>query len=357
VWFLGKCSTLRATDPRDRIYGLTALAPDAINVDYSKSLAQAYTDFAALSIESSESLFIVNFAGVDQHLQDDGASSLPSWAPDWRGLDSAFMDVNEPRSAAIWKLQSPRFQSLANTNALVAVGFRCDIVREIQHSSTQYSSSSRDASQPRATLFRELALGITSDGQPRFPEMLQTLMQFDGRILPTGILLPLVAGFLYTCGASAREPTQWEEPLDCPDYMTRYFQLTRETRDGRSDQAIMESLVGKELLGWTGPPNDVHSKRGAEAAYLWETVEKWDTQQQTFFTTTSGRFGLGTRSVEVGDIVCFLATLDRPLVLRKVDEHCVIMGRCYVHGLMHQEVFDDLRVEIAPYELEQYEIW
>jgi len=71
-----------------------------------------------------------------------------------------------------------------------------------------------------------------------------------------------------------------------------------------------------------------------------------------FFTTTpnSGTqktqiFGLGSKWVHRGDIICILFGCSVPVILREVDEpdnyHHEFIGECYAHGVMEGEACSD----------------
>jgi hypothetical protein len=76
---------LGATDPRDFLFSHAGFAFDApdpmIKVDYSKSCAQVYSDFARYEIEKSGNFNILS--RVSDIPLDERMEGLPSWAPDW----------------------------------------------------------------------------------------------------------------------------------------------------------------------------------------------------------------------------------------------------------------------------------
>lgn len=73
-------SCFDATDDRDRLYGIRALAMDALvlDIDYSLSVEDVYLRFAKSFISYHRSLDIICFASLYT------SSCLPSWVPDWR---------------------------------------------------------------------------------------------------------------------------------------------------------------------------------------------------------------------------------------------------------------------------------
>lgn len=76
-------SCFEATDDRDRLYGIRALATEAflLDVNYALDVEEIYLRFAKSFIKHYKSLDIICFASI---YNPPPGSSLPSWAPDWR---------------------------------------------------------------------------------------------------------------------------------------------------------------------------------------------------------------------------------------------------------------------------------
>jgi len=72
----------RASDPKGMIYGLAVIANETgkyqIQVDYSRTALEVYTDFAIDEITFSKRLDILT-----RVRQGFGKKDLPSWVPDW----------------------------------------------------------------------------------------------------------------------------------------------------------------------------------------------------------------------------------------------------------------------------------
>jgi Heterokaryon incompatibility protein (HET) len=82
----------QATDPKDKIYALRGLAQDShiIEVNYSRSLTEIYTDAAMRLLDQGQSLDILSMA----HLHDnENLTDLPSWVPDWSVNNYAYMPL------------------------------------------------------------------------------------------------------------------------------------------------------------------------------------------------------------------------------------------------------------------------
>ena len=77
----------RATDPRDKVYGLIGLlSPEdklSVIIDYTQSIDIVYK-YVASSIMSREKSLKVLSAVATINTHDRPRSSLPSWVPDWQ---------------------------------------------------------------------------------------------------------------------------------------------------------------------------------------------------------------------------------------------------------------------------------
>lgn len=81
VLFAQEC---RATDPRDKIFGLQGLLKNLIVPDYGKSTRDVYCEFAWKHVQVSGHLEILQYAGVA--MGNPNPFGLPSWVPDWHAL-------------------------------------------------------------------------------------------------------------------------------------------------------------------------------------------------------------------------------------------------------------------------------
>jgi hypothetical protein len=61
-------------------------------------------------------------------------------------------------------------------------------------------------------------------------------------------------------------------------------------------------------------------------------------RHRKFFRTCKGYFGLGPRAMRPGDICCVLLGAKVPFILRPERQQYLLVGECYVHGVMRGEV-------------------
>jgi hypothetical protein len=84
-------SSLRATDPRDHVYGLLGLQDFAIAPDYRKDLCLVLHDLVDMWIKDSNKLDCLSYAGVGTF--DRGhCEALPSWAPNFSFISQRVKD-------------------------------------------------------------------------------------------------------------------------------------------------------------------------------------------------------------------------------------------------------------------------
>ncbi|MCJ1450478.1 hypothetical protein MMC28_000809 [Mycoblastus sanguinarius] len=78
---LETCRSCHSTDPRDKIYALLGLIPDAHEApqpDYSQSVENVYHQFALFLLAKCHSTELLHSAGRHR-----ASLTLPSWVPDW----------------------------------------------------------------------------------------------------------------------------------------------------------------------------------------------------------------------------------------------------------------------------------
>lgn len=76
-------------------------------------------------------------------------------------------------------------------------------------------------------------------------------------------------------------------------------------------------------------------------AYFWQAVYN-GTENRRFAVTEGGHFLLVPKVTQPSDTVVYIEGCEFPLVLRPKEDHFLLLGVCYVDGLMSwQEDFDE----------------
>jgi hypothetical protein len=147
---------------------------------------------------------------------------------------------------------------------------------------------------------------------------------------------------------------------DCPDIVNVSLQSL-------DKNIILERFLGKEELAkrlkssglqpLRAPFEEDESDldRGFRCEPLYTSREESSLKNRSFVETEQGYYGLGPVGAKDGDIVCVLFGLDYPVVLRQVQTHYVLVGSCYVLGLMNGEAIE--AVEEGNAKASDFEIW
>lgn len=91
--------------------------------------------------------------------------------------------------------------------------------------------------------------------------------------------------------------------------------------------------IGYSLIGSNS--NETNHKN---ALMTWITsMELGNIIDRVLFMSSKGYLGLGPKGLLSSDIICIMLGCSVPVVLRKVQDHFLLVGECYVHGLMDGE--------------------
>jgi hypothetical protein len=98
-----------------------------------------------------------------------------------------------------------------------------------------------------------------------------------------------------------------------------------------SDLMSEASVTGDQILGYSDRGNSREYKTEAWAACY----------QSKMFRTAKGYLGLGPEILKAGDIVAVIFGAKVPFILRPEGDHYLLVGDCYVHGVMQGEAVEE----------------
>lgn len=311
VRLLSHCRTAESTMAVDKIFALLSLTsdPDKPALDYLKSKAETYQDFAKLAITKMKPLFI-----AEALVSDRSDKSLPSWVPDWSETPVCInlsQTMNETNGWFFRASSSPRDKSLSSEtmrvegNSLVAKGA---IVQTV-------SIVGGDRPIP----------GITKEDAPNLHRLIN--------------VFSYVQIFL---------DTDYEYPTG-EDKNTVVWKLL-EADQAKNDMNITsfwESSYSRDLL--CEPELSLPSSEGDPFVKAMDSRRREDPQgyrnmcravvgRRCAFTD-GGYIALVPDTTKKGDKVCLLKGLPVPVVVREVGEKYSLVGDAYIHGLMMGEAF------------------
>ena len=335
MYELHRAAHCRLTDPRDRVFaflghyavreGNPQLA--AIRADYTKSVEEIYYDIAERALLGDPGKTLITLAVV-QHPRlpsktSDGsrarqlvdAMPLPSWVPDWREHESHIL--SEPTSSHCAHASRPADLEIDRAAKVLKLrGINVDFLEArsdpIQQKEFHFDKSRRVLA--IESLWREICGKAGFDLKDRY------LDDPNGDHAVFAYTQTLSSGGIATASWDARHYHE----IDCEEWFAQgaaYLTAALADTDLVSAE-LRDKAVGGDLYKWTRAANGSASNR-------------------SFGRTAQGRYVLGPKAMEKGDVVCVLFGGKMPFVLRPWDDgKFLLVGECYVHGLMQGEAIE-----------------
>ncbi|KAI0402997.1 heterokaryon incompatibility protein-domain-containing protein [Xylaria palmicola] len=345
VYELQRARHLHFSDDRDRVFVFLGhfsarsrhplgCGPVLITADYTKTIEKTYIDVAVRILQANPDAAYIVLAAVqhprkslpsscDSAVQTDASLEawvsdkrrLPSWVPDWRWSESILLA--EPICSHRAHGDSTAKLEIIGGNDLVlrVQGVEIDTITALSwplHSGDFYSK--RSPGQPLTAiewLWREICkkrrFDLSQrylDGQPAFFAFMQTLSN----------------GCVQAAGHKRRP----------------YNEISDDVWLQKAASYILETLGGSDNISEC-------IRRAAAGVERESHCEKWSrwaasaSEGRVFARTGSGYYVLGPAALEAGDIVCVLFGSKVPFCLRPMGGRYLLVGECYVHGLMKGE--------------------
>ncbi|KAI0514646.1 heterokaryon incompatibility protein-domain-containing protein [Xylaria bambusicola] len=343
-------SCFEATDDRDRLYGIKALASDTcfLDVDYSESVEDTYLRFAKAFIKHYKSLDIICFASIYSSLP---GSVLPSWAPDWRArIDplSVPLMVSQSAKPHIGNLRpfaltvdepsgpSPRYAATKDSVAicifkglkLVARGRIVDVVDGLagsrntklvqcsaQVNLTEVASGCISASE----ILRSVCKSLVLDRKDRFMRIAMPADEF-------------FYDFMWLCS----QLMVGSVSLVTKEFQEWYDYTTSILIQGRSFENVLRD--SNEAIGVglsSSAPNQDEYIFDSFFGRFFDTVMRMSLR---LMVTRNGRIGMVSEKASKGDLVCVLLGCSVPVLLRQSggegEGTFKLVGECFLDGFM-----------------------
>ncbi|PMD16651.1 hypothetical protein NA56DRAFT_307360 [Hyaloscypha hepaticicola] len=307
----------------DKIYGMLGLReiPDTVEivVNYGSSVEEVYQDFASKYLQMGH-LSLLHYTGRGLTIPSSSheASKLPTWAIDWQSL----LPLNPLNIVASFYTATklpPSLHAEQRTSPFIQIaGVEIGIVEEDISSLAPESSSLTEiwGSNPKRMLSIEHQLTKSKQSYPTG----ENINKAFARTLFLNNRSKLTTSFI---GNQQDICELWTE---------------------------FEYLVNN---------NEIGGESASSGAGPFSAFARISSILRNFFTTNTGHFGLGPRYTRPGDVVVIFNGDTTPFVLHQIkpdpqlislnveektneifspDEQYELVGECYVHGLMDNEV-------------------
>lgn len=347
VELLSSYGMRQASRPHDHIYGVLGIMPAKDRMllgapDYGCSAEDFFSDVAAKLIVEYNSLELLLAAGLPAPSKEASSTKtdLPSWVPDWTRPLSTSLHRNVGEDGGLGSFSGPVFHISEDLKELTVEGLQFDIVESVKPIPAvargkvpiwpdDLMTEGCATYDERAPLLQRIIIAMLLDNTH-----LERLESYDG--------FKFMAAFLRELKEYRVSPDHDEESKY--DLIAGFLRWTGETRDGREDWEILESVFSPE-----------NARQFCGMSYHWSTVAHrryyriytvmrngmYGTAGFSMFRTCKGSFGImQTSAVAAGDILCVVPSCPMPLALRKVEssKYLLVGPTGQIVETMHGEV-------------------
>jgi hypothetical protein len=328
-----------SSDPRDMIYALAALANAAgqyqVEVDYSLTTREVFTNFAQLEIKASNKLDIIARV-VPNHKKHD----LPSWVPDWSASGES------DGHCFLYETNAPEFQFSAAAESKAVVTFYKDsltfrgvkicYIRTLGPQPGMKHSLDVENSLIALYSWWKLVVGIGEISSAEHEAFVRTLtcdnikQEHLGSSTKSEFSLGLL-GYVGLLFSNAKL-------IDPSSFILNYWILFLDQKAQATPKRSRSTIESKYIAN-------------LETWIAFICVHIWD---RRFFISSSKSMGLASREIREGDIICIPLGCCHPIILRKEENHYINLGEAYVDGYMYGEAMEML--ERGELKLEEFEL-
>ena len=322
--------SFKATDPRDKVYGMLGLMKDRsiqVTPDYDLSVREVYIHASvaamkeagvSLLVEAQSGSRLTRYKSGTEEIVD--AEGCPSWVPRY--------DLPWTRSEG-----APASLTAGAASAEMHPAFDVDVQTGILRiKGCVFGSVDYTCTALRVTPVDDLDIFV--QGTEDFEKSISTLLHRHVAWLIE--VLTLVAA------TSNGWTTQDLEKVAHGLILGQYLDMRSGERAVSDFCKLVLELKNRDVDTSSLPADDILNLYGAQADTL-GTVEGamyylrsvfWNSSNRVPFVTETGHFGMAPMFAKRGDVVCLLYGCPNPLIMRRQDQYWHLMGDAYVHDIM-----------------------
>ncbi|KAH9242293.1 hypothetical protein K456DRAFT_1879274 [Colletotrichum gloeosporioides 23] len=333
IYELHRARHLQATDPRDRVYALLGHyairnSPNeelrALKPNYNKALEEVYVDVATRDLVGNNTL--ITLASVEHDILPSkqvvtklsnvdyssiSPTKLPSWVPDWRVYQTYMLSepTSPPRASGALPA-SLRVDSSSKTVCVKGVLVDTVVACSQPLGPREFHIDNLEGLASIETIWREVC------GQSDF-DLAARYLPFCGSA---------VFAYLQTL-SNACVAVAWQDGQPYDFVPTRKWlahgakYLTCAVQAEGVSKKLQDLVEGGDKAKWARAANNA-------------------TRNRAFAGTHNGYYVLGPKMMEPGDAVCVLYGGNLPFCLRPWGSKYLLVGECYVHGIMNGEMIE-----------------
>ncbi len=351
--FLSFTRTRKATDIRDKLYGLSGICDIGVDIDYSMEPRTLFTRFAAqLFTTSSDIVYLLKYAGISRA---SAVPNLPTWVPDWvhhghtaQGLFEA--STGSPSSARLVNVED---------DELRVSGVQLDTIQEVLpvYPIATQEDEFHDVARITEFLFQhttreilEYVLPSTPEKHPYRPGV--TMLEAIFTLFLTDVdlrtrkkldfshhepLPPLIKCLLSALPSTDPMAKLWDNACDNPGN-------PRPNNDNGPCFDAAETLtrvLNPERNEVIPAQEIIRNARACFGEQVFTDFMRYSPFSMTNrpFRTLTGYIGGASSTVKPGDVVCVLGSCSMPVILRKVKNSYEFVSVGHVIGVLYGEAW------------------
>lgn len=348
---------LKSTDPRDLVYALLGVA-ELKNLllvpDYDKPISEVYAEFTMKYIMAYLDLSIISLAGIGI-LGDQYPLDTPSWVPDFRS------GTRHGQSMSLGKYRASGGRKSIFSFSSGSKILNCDgVVVDTITSQRQHERWPKRS-------WQDLVLSHAEVPHPTGISQYQVFFRTtitDDSVRVHGNrqsdFFDEAAGFMYIVGADSlvrrkndpvfvKQMARFMEGDESGSLFAQNFTVWRcssldfvETGIPSKKEMLDPFLAAtrpEDELQWPEPYDESGVARHAQD---WAFTFEVASSDRALFITAKGYMGMGPPDSQIGDKICVVLGCDKPLVIRAIGEKYLVVGKCYIYGLMNGEILAEV---------------
>ncbi|MCJ1378393.1 hypothetical protein MMC17_001491 [Xylographa soralifera] len=295
-----------ATKAQDMVFSLLGLVNEdersAFKPDYSKSVAQVYTEVAKY--------LLGNDINVLCFYTNSSFHDLPSWVPDWSRF-CARWPLWMPGMYRAGSTQRTKIEFVGDGRTLKVKGIIVDHIQHVDTKSRITLSSSPDTDSTTEEVVDNIE-AVLDEAMKQLPSSKRRLLdpQISDALWRTLVTNRFLFGRAHTMGSKI-----------APQTFGKMFEVFR----------------NRSPVPLSFQPQMPLPQRKQE--YVKDFLQSMQLGDQRFFVTANGRIGIGPHDLQKDDVVVIILGADMPFVLRARGDIYQLIGCSYVHGAMNGQLF------------------
>ncbi|KAI9691016.1 MAG: hypothetical protein M1822_008636 [Bathelium mastoideum] len=326
-----------ASDPRDCLYALYGLFDSQVNdniatpdIDYNLTTKDVFINFVTYGMTNPSTLSEGPLNLICLREPGRTNTELPSWVTDFSARDTSFIEFITCQASPILRdyrsTTTLNLHSSISGDILRSRGFVLDIISRCG----DYLDDSGAA-----------VKGLRGQAPPAVLSLIhhwEVLQSWTDSASSLSTIPPnnydssrnRFKSFWKSIYVDADDAWDFSPDIE-PDLWERAFDIAVDFAANRYPTKSLDEYIKKIL--------------GDEASAFRISMEVWAmlSRHRRLAVTIEDTFVLAPADVEIHDLVCILLDCDLPVILRRVQDHYIFLGDCYVENIMHGEITEALK--------------